>query len=154
MSNIIDLSSIREKHIQEVEAKAGKEYNAVKIDDDSYIIPANVVKSDDIDQAFRDSNMYKDEALRKAIEGIKANDGDYISISCKSILEGNKKVLEVVNISSEEQEIRELIVDSELDHYEREMLVNMIAYTHKDKGLYVTFYLNYNFELFEQLVSE
>lgn len=154
MSNIIDLNNIRQKHIQEVEAKAGEEYNAVKIDEDSYIIPANVVKTDDIDQAFKDSNMYRDEALRKAIEGIKANKGDYISISCKAILGGNKKVLEVVNISNDEQEIRELIVDSELDYYEREMLLNMIAYTHKDKELYVTFYLNYNFSLLEQLVSE
>lgn len=49
--------------------------------------------------------MYSDNALIKAIEGVEINDRDYLSISCKAILEGNKKVLGVVNISLEEQEI-------------------------------------------------
>lgn len=152
MSKVINFNDIREKHIKEVEAKASEEYGAIKVGEDSYIIPANVVNTKEIDQDFKDKNIYSDNALIKAIEGIETNDGDYISISCKAILEGNRKVLEVVNMANEE--IVDIVVESDLDYQEREMLLNMMADIHKDKSVFFTFHLHYNFSLLEQLVSK
>lgn len=46
--------------------------------------------------------MYKDEGLKVYMKQIEATDRDYISISCKRMISNNEKIIEVVNISSEE----------------------------------------------------
>lgn len=152
MSKIVDLESIRQRSREEVEKKAYEEYGVVKLGEDSYIVPSNVVKTKDILTEFIDSDFYKNDALRKAIGQFEVDNGDYISVSCKVILGENEKVLEVVDITNEE--IIDITVNSSLDYEEREKLVNMIAYIHRNKELTITFYLHYNFELIEQLVSE
>lgn len=53
MSKIINLNDIKQKHIKEVEAKASEEFGAIKVGEDSYIIPANVVNTKEIDQDFK-----------------------------------------------------------------------------------------------------
>lgn len=153
MSTIIDFNNLREKRIQDVERKASEDYGTIKIGEDSYIIPSNVVRTSEIDMAFKDNvDMCLDERLIEQIKALKVSDGDYISISCKEILEDNYKLLEAVIIN--EEEIDELMVKSDLLYHQREMLLNMIAYYHKDKEVCITFYLHYNFELLEKLVSE
>lgn len=153
MSTIIDFNNLREKRIQDVERKASEDYGTIKIGEDSYIIPSNVVKTSEIDMTFNDDvDMCLDERLIEQIKALKVSDGDYISISCKEILEDNYKLLEAVIIN--EEEIDELMVKSDLLYHQREMLLNMIAYYHKDKEVCITFYLHYNFELLEKLVSE
>lgn len=153
MSTIIDFNNLREKRIQDVEGKASEDYGAIKIGEDSYIIPSNVVKTSEIDMAFKDNvDMCLDERLIEQIKVLKVSDGDYISISCKEILEDNYKLLEAFIIS--EEEVYELIVKGDLLYDQREMLLNMIAYYHKEKEVCITFYLHYNFELLEKLVSE
>lgn len=153
MSTIIDFNNLREKRIQDVERKASEDYGTIKIGEDSYIIPSNVVKTSEIDMTSNDDvDMCLDERLIEQIKALKVSDGDYISISCKEILEDNYKLLEAVIIN--EEEIDELMVKSDLLYHQREMLLNMIAYYHKDKEVCITFYLHYNFELLEKLVSE
>lgn len=153
MSTIIDFNNLREKRIQDVEGKASEDYGAIKIGEDSYIIPSNVVKTSEIDMTFNDDvDMCLDERLIEQIKVLKVSDGDYISISCKEILEDNYKLLEAFIIS--EEEVYELMVKGDLLYDQREMLLNMIAYYHKEKEVYITFYLHYNFELLEKLVSE
>ena len=153
MSTIIDFNNLREKRIQDVEGKASEDYGAIKIGEDSYIIPSNVVRTREIDMAFKDNvDMCLDERLIEQIKVLKVSDGDYISISCKEILEDNYKLLEAFIIS--EEEVYELMVKGDLLYDQREMLLNMIAYYHKEKEVYITFYLHYNFELLEKLVSE
>ena len=153
MSTIIDFNNLREKRIQDVEGKASEDYGAIKIGEDSYIIPSNVVRTSEIDMAFKDNvDMCLDERLIEQIKVLKVIDGDYISISCKEILEDNYKLLEALIIS--EEEVYELMVKGDLLYDQREMLLNMIAYYHKEKEVYITFYLHYNFELLEKLVSE
>lgn len=153
MSTIIDFNNLREKRIQDVEGKASEDYGAIKIGEDSYIIPSNVVRTSEIDMAFKDNvDMCLDERLIEQIKVLKVSDGDYISISCKEILEDNYKLLEAFIIS--EEEVYELMVKGDLLYDQREMLLNMIAYYHKDKEVCITFYLHYNFELLEKLVSE
>lgn len=153
MSTIIDFNNLREKRIQDVEGKASEDYGAIKIGEDSYIIPSNVVRTSEIDMAFKDNvDMCLDERLIEQIKVLKVSDGDYISISCKEILEDNYKLLEAFIIS--EEEVYELMVKGDLLYDQREMLLNMIAYYHKEKEVYITFYLHYNFELLEKLVSE
>ena len=153
MSTIIDFNNLREKRIQDVEGKASEDYGAIKIGEDSYIIPSNVVRTSEIDMAFKDNvDMCLDERLIEQIKVLKVSDGDYISISCKEILEDNYKLLEAFIIS--EEEVYELMVKGDLLYNQREMLLNMIAYYHKEKEVYITFYLHYNFELLEKLISE
>lgn len=153
MSTIIDFNNLREKRIQDVEGKASEDYGAIKIGEDSYIIPSNVVRTSEIDMAFKDNvDMCLDERLIEQIKVLKVSDGDYISISCKEILEDNYKLLEAFIIS--EEEVYELMVKGDLLYDQREMLLNMIAYYHKEKEVYITFYLHYNFELLEKLISE
>ena len=153
MSTIIDFNNLREKRIQDVEGKASEDYGAIKIGEDSYIIPSNVVRTSEIDMAFKDNvDMCLDERLIEQIKVLKVSDGDYISISCKEILEDNYKLLEAFIIS--EEEVYELMVKGDLLYDQREMLLNMIAYYHKEKEVYITFYLHYNFELLKKLISE
>lgn len=102
MSTIIDFNNLREKRIQDVERKASEDYGTIKIGEDSYIIPSNVVKTSEIDMTFNDDvDMCLDERLIEQIKALKVSDGDYISISCKEILEDNYKLLEAVIINEE-----------------------------------------------------
>lgn len=146
MSKVIDL---KKKHREFIEKKASEEYGAVRLGEDSYLIPANVVDTKNISLDFKDDDMFKDNKLVKSIEQLEVNDGDYLSISCKKLLPRNKKVVEVLVIG--EEEIGELTITSDLLYDDREMLLNMIAYIHRNKELYITFYLHYNFSLLEGL---
>lgn len=147
-----NIMNLKEKYKEKIESKASEEYGVVKLGEDSYIVPANVVNTKSIELDFKESNFYKDENLKKDIARLDIISGDYISISCKGILNDNKKILEVVVIGTDE--INDLTVTSDLNYEERELLLNMIAYIHKDKEVYVTFYLHYNFELVQELISE
>lgn len=44
-------------------------------------------------------------------------------------------------------------VNSEMDDEHREMLINMIAYYHKDKEVTVIFLVHYTFENIEEIVN-
>lgn len=153
-----DIINLREKHIESIENKASKEFGAIKLGDNSYIIPANIVNSKDIDREFLNSELYKDEKLREKIEGLVFEDGEYVSITCKKIKNNNIKLLEIVrlrdNIEDDDNNIIELEVKSNLIYEEREHLLNMIADVNKDKEINLTFYIHYDFNLLEGLVSE
>lgn len=146
MDNIINL---KQKHIERIERKASEEYGVVKIAEDSYIVPANVTKTSDMDMSFMNEEMYLDEELKWQIKAIDVEDGDYIAVSCNNILDDNYKLLEAVVVRK--SEIYELTIKSDLLYEDRDKLLNMIAYLHKDKELYLTFYLHYDFNLLEGL---
>lgn len=148
MNNVIDL---KKKHREFIEKKASEEYGAVKLGEDSYLIPANVVNTKEISLAFQDNDMYKDAELVQAISKLEVSNGNYLSLSCKKILSGKKKVVEIAVIG--EDCIEDVIVTSDLLYDDREMLVNLVAYLHKEKELYITFYLHYNYELVEGLFN-
>lgn len=155
MDKVINL---QDKHIEKVEAKAKEIYKAIKLEEDSYLIPANIVNSKEIDESFLKSDLYKDKKLRSDIEKLKFVDKQYVSISCKKILNNNVKILEVIRVGSDVETdgdlVEELEVESDLSHDDREYLLNMIAYANRDKEIFITFYIHYNFNLLEGLVSE
>lgn len=154
MGNVIEL---REKHIENIENKASEMFGAVKLGDNSYIIPSNVVKSTSIDKSYLESDLYQDEKLRKEVSELVFNDKEYISITCKKIMNNNIKLLEIVRLKEdmdEDNSIIELEVKSNLAYDDREHLLNMIADVNNDKEVYLTFYIHYDFNLLEGLVSE
>ena len=153
MSSIIN---IKERHIKNIEKKASEMFGAIKLGEDSYIIPSNMVNSKEVDDSFLDSELYKDEELKNEIRKLKFRDKVYVSITCKKIKKDNVKVLEFVNVieNIDSESITELAVKSNLLYEDREHLLNMIADEHRDKQVFLTFYIHYNFNLLEGLVSE
>lgn len=149
MGNVIGL---REKYVENIEKRAYDEYGVLKMDEDSYIVPSNFSNTyNEIDERFKESELYSDEKLLDFLKQLDIKNDDFISISCKAILPNNRKKIEIINIRTEE--IQETIVTSELLFEDREMLVNMICYIQKEKGtnMYATFYLHYDFNLVESL---
>lgn len=143
-----------EQYIKDVEYKAGIEFNAVKVGEDNYIIPANIVNTNLIEsEDFKNSVFFKDEDLKRAIYKLEVKDGDYISVSCSAITEDGRMVVDILNVDNPSK-VTQVNVACDLQHEEREMLVTMIADAHKEhKDVHVSFYIGCDFEALEELVK-
>lgn len=153
MGNIIDL---KKKHIENIERKAAEQFGAIKIAEDSYMIASNKVCSSDDYEPILNSELYSDKKLINEIRKMKFENHDLISITCKKIKNNNIKVLELIKVTEDMDKdcIVELRVKSNLLYEDREALLQMIANENRDKEIFVNFYVRYNFNLLEGLVSE
>lgn len=148
------MSGIKEMNSRDVIEKIAKEkYGAVKIAEGSYLIPANIVKSNEVNSSFEDNSMYQDITLREALRNVKAEQGEHISVSCKNILPTGEKIIEVINVSKDDVKVVEVNVNHKLDHYGRQDLLNLIANEINVNNILLTFYVHYNYELLERLVK-
>lgn len=148
MSKIINLTDGYKRNL---EKRAFDEFGAIKLEEDSYIIPANIVVNDEIDYGFEDSKFFKNKKLIRSINKMRFRRNSIVTISCVGILKGGDKVLEVTNVTNEENDINTIVVNGNLDSYEREDLLNLIASYHTGRNLKFVFYIHYNFELLETL---
>lgn len=149
-----EMKNRNEEYIKDIEYKAGMEFNAVKVGENDYIIPANIVNTNLIEsEDFKNSDFFKDEDLKRAICKLEVKDGDYISVSCSNVLEDGRIVVDILNVD-DPSKITQVTVDSDLGHEEREMLVTMIADAHREhKDVHVSFYIGCDFEALEELVN-
>lgn len=88
-----------EQYIKDIEYKAAMEFNAVKVGENDYIIPANIVNTNLIEsEDFKNSDFFKDEDLKRSICKLEVKDGDYISVSCSNVLEDGRIVVDILNV--------------------------------------------------------
>lgn len=151
MSNVIGL---KEGYIKNIEKKAFDEFGAIKLDTDSYIIPANVIKNDELDYSFEKSIFFKDEELKNTVKNLEFDENSVVTLSCVGILDNGEKVLQIANICENGNDTDTISVNAQLDAYEREDLLNLVASYHTGKNLSFIFYIHYNFELLEKLFKE
>lgn len=152
MGSVVDFNDIRRKKIEDIENRAKEKYGLFKLAEDSYLVTANRVCSNNIDYLFKRSAMYSDLMLRRAITNLNIKDNSYISLICVGTKPDNGKILEVYNLYTDE--CCYLTVHSNLDHKERQMLLNMIADAHKNKFVNLKFNIHYNFKLLQKLVDD
>lgn len=151
MNNIIKM---KERYVRKIEQMAFDEFGAIKLDEDSYIIPANIIKDDELDYCFKKSEFFKDEELKDTIKNLEFDSDSVVTLSCVEILEDGGKVIEIANVCNDGNETDKITVNAELDAYEREDLLNLVASYHTGKNISFIFYIHYNFELLESLFEE
>lgn len=140
------------KKIEKVEKEAKKYFDYIKLDEDSYLIKANMGYTEDIDLSFKSNELFTDE-LKVKIQNMTVRNGDGITVTVKKII-GATKILEIINLNTLETITVEL--ESDLNAETREELVNFIAYTIKEKGVsetIISFHLHYNFNILEKMVK-
>ena len=152
MNIIIDF---KKKHIERIERKATEMFGAIKINEDTYMIPSNKVCSTDIDDLYLKSEFFSDSKLIKEIRKLKFEENDFISITCKKIKKNNVKILELIKVTENEAEdcVIELKVKSNLSYEDREAILQMIANENRDKQIFINFYDYYNFNQLEELMN-
>lgn len=153
MNKIIDLKQI---HREKIENMAFEKYGAIKISDDNYMIESNSVCSADNYVPVLNCNLYSDVELIKNIRKMEFKNNDLISVTCKKIKRNNVKVLELIRVTENmsEDSIMELEVKSNLLYEDREALLQIIANENRDKQVFVSFYVNYNFGQLQELVND
>lgn len=153
MDKIIDL---KERHREKIEEMAFEKYGAIKISDDSYMIESNSVCSSDNYVPVLNCNLYSDVELIKNIRKMEFKNNDLISVTCKKIKKNNVKVLELIRVTENMSEdyAMELEVKSNLLYEDREALLQMIANENRDKQVFVSFYVNYNFGQLQELLND
>lgn len=163
IKEVKEAKDAKENYIREIEKKAIEQWDVVKFDKDTYLVPENFINSEHININFIECSFVNDKKLKDDICALKIEDKDYISVFRRRILGNNKQLLEVVVNGKDkndkllingENKIGELRVDNELRVNDREALINMIGYLHKDKSFYITYYLNENFKFIERLISD
>ena len=135
---------------EHIEKKLKEQYGGIKIDEDRYLIPSNIISVDD------DLEKDIDLSLKNQLENIEieVKSGDYLAITCKKILPNNKKILEIVNMSNSQENVAALEFKGNLDDDERYEFIRQIALfykLYKNKKVNITFYVCYNYEMVRAL---
>ena len=94
MDNILDLNG---KRIEEIEREAYNKFMAVKIDEDRYIFPANIVNTEAIDANFKKSDLFNDLALVKKVKSMDFSKSNSVIITCADKYEDGTNVVELVD---------------------------------------------------------
>lgn len=143
---------------RELVDEKGYEYlGAIKIDDDLYIVPTNIVRTLEIDRSFLKGEISKNSKLIRDIEALEFPDEGCISVNCKDKFEDGTKVIEINNIEkfeNEEVDCAEILLKSELTWDDREELLTIMANLNKDKDLCFTFYIPYNYETLRKAIED
>lgn len=150
----------KRRHKKRIEKRAIKELGAVKTNGDHYYIPANKAEANGLDISFKKNEMYKDVELIDSIKKISFKKGENIILSAKDMLDDGRIVVQVGAIRQDSYgnivscyEAGKLIINSELDDLDRDILVNMFAYLHRDKDMTVTFLLVYSFKMLDEYLA-
>lgn len=151
MAEIINL---REKYIKNIEEKAYEKLRAFPVDEtgEIYAIPTNAVNAFNIDESFKKAMFLRNTEVIEAIKNFDVKFGDGILVGVNGIDEDGNLIIGITN-GPESPGFMSITVNSEMDDEDREMLINMIAYYHKDKEVSVIFFVNYTFENIEEIVN-
>lgn len=146
-----------EKELLEKEAR--EKYGAIKIDDDCYLLPSNLISFDDeIDYAFDDYGWFREQELMEGLKKLDeiVQDGDTLVINCQKMMDFNKKSLQVLVTRDDVEFAGKLIVTSNLTDIERDCLINLMAdfFLDRNKKVEIIFLVCYDYELLEFFMSE
>ena len=139
-----------------IEKIAIEEYGAFKINDDSFVFTTNTASTRCIRKCYKKSRFYNDLMLVRQIKEFNVPKSGQIAINCCDILDDGSKILEVLDALSEESISGEnnLVIKGDLEHEEREELLNLMAYLHADKDLAFIFFIHYDYEMVEEMINE
>lgn len=151
MAEIINL---REEYIKSIEEKAYEKFRAFPTDETGqvYASPTNAVNTFNIDESFKKAMFLRNTEVIEAIKNFKVNFRDGILVGVNEADEDGNLVLGITN-GPASPGFMSIKVHSEMDHDDREMLINMIAYYHKQNEVTVLFLVNYSFEDIEEMVN-
>ena len=144
MNNVIDIKS---KKIEMIEKRAFEEYEVIKLNEDSYMVPSNVAYSEE--EIIKESSLIELVVLEEAIKKLEVEDNEYIGLNLNEIIQKDEYILEIVNINK--SKVEKITVKGKLNYDEREELVELIAALNKNKKVKVTFWLHYNYEMIKNL---
>lgn len=151
MAEIINL---REKYIKSIEEKAYERLRAFPVDEtgEIYAIPTNATNTFNIEESFKKAMFLRNTEVIEAIKNFEVKFGDGIMVGVNEWDEDGNVVIGITN-GPESPGFMSIRVNSEMDDEHREMLINMIAYYHKDKEVAVIFLVHYTFEDIEKLLK-
>lgn len=151
MAEIINL---REQYIKSIEKKAYEKLRAFPVDEtgEIYAIPTNAVNTFKIDESFKKAMFLRNTEVIEAIKNFEVKLGDGIMVGVNEWCEDGNVVIGITN-GPESPGFMSIRVNSEMEDEHREMLINMIAYYHKDKEVAVIFLVHYAFENIEEMVN-
>lgn len=149
-----EIISLREKYIKNIEKKAYEKLRAFPADEagEIYSIPTNAVNAFNIDESFKKAMFLRNTEVIEAIKNFEVKFGDGILVGVNGIDEDGNLIIGITN-GPESPGFMSITVNSEMEDEDREMLINMIAYYHKDKEVTVIFFVNYTFENIEEIVN-
>lgn len=139
-----------------IEQIAIEEYGAFKINDDNFVFSTNTASTRCIRKCYKKSIFYNDLRLIRQIKEFNFPKSGQIVVNCCDILDDGSKMIEVVDALSEDSFTGEnnLVIKGDLEHEEREELLNLMAYLHADKDLAFIFFIHYDYEMVEEMINE
>lgn len=150
----------KKRHKKRIEKRAKKEFGVIKTREDHYYIPINKAETTSLLLDFKKNDMYKDTELLDSIKKISLKKGENVILSAKDMLDDGRIVVQVGAVRHDNYgnmvsgyEAGELIVNSELNDSDRNNLVNMFAYFHRDKDMTVTFLIMYSFKMLDEYLA-
>lgn len=149
MENVIDF---KEKYIESIDKKAYELYSAVKFEDGLYSVADNNASFVHITENFKQCKCLYKKDIIQIVKSLKTNMWDCLMVK---YTDGNysEKIIEICNLSAEEMNSVKFTLKDELKSDMREMIVNMIAYYHKENNVIVVFYLHYDFDVMVELIK-
>ena len=156
MDNILDLNG---KRIEEIEREAYNKFMAVKIDEDRYIFPANIVNTEAIDANFKKSDLFNDLALVKKVKSMDFSKSNSVIITCADEYEDGTNVVELVDtkeIDNDdfEDNIYRVEIKSDMDTDGRQDFIELLAYFNRDRDIVFQFLICYDLEQIKELLED
>lgn len=150
-----DIINLRDEYIKSIEKKAYEKFRAIPSDNPGfYLVPSNGANTLDIDESFKKSMILRNIEIIETIKNFQVDYGDAIMVSLYDWDEEGNKTLAITNGINQSPKTVTITVKSELEHEDREMIVNMIAYYLKDKKVKVLFFIIYDFKNVETMVKD
>ncbi|CDM70009.1 hypothetical protein CM240_2892 [Clostridium bornimense] len=157
MDNILDLNG---KRIEEIEREAYNKFMAVKIDEDRYIFPANIVNTEAIDANFKKSDLFNDLALVKKVKSMDFSKSNSVIITCADKYEDGTNVVELVDtkeIDNDDLEdnIYRVEVKADMNTNDgRQDFIELLAYFNRDRDIVFQFFICYDLEQIKELLED
>ncbi len=151
----------KRRYKRRIEKRAIKELGVIKTREDHYYIPANKAEANGINISFKKNEMYKDSELIDSIKKMQIRNNENIYLFFKDMLDDGTKVIQASVLEQDSYEntvndceICKFYINSELLEPDRNDLVNMIAYFHRDKNVTITFIVLYDFKMLDEYFAQ
>ncbi len=149
MNTVIDF---RQKYVENVDRKAYELYNAVRFEEGFYSVADNNATFSGVNESFKSCKKLNQREIIQAVKILKTNLWDCLMVKYEDGENGDK-IIEVCNLSDVEMDSVKFLLKDDLNTEMRDMIVNMIAYYHKDNNVIVVFYLHYDFDVMVKLIK-
>lgn len=155
------IREVNESYIKDIELKAKKKFNVIKMGDDNYLLPEQSWNTYSLNGQLKnkfscdgsDSLKYKD--LLKSVADLQVEDKDVITVRCKEIVDNGLNLIEIMNLSKCFDKVINVEISGEYDHEQREDILQLLVDRFKEKkSVQVTVYANYNFSDLAKLVNK